>query len=292
MISSMTGYGDAQHSTDGVGYAIEIRSLNNRYLKPSIKLPEHLQYLEGDVEKVLRSRIVRGSVNCSIRVRDTSAQAAYEINVAALQAYLDQLAKVRTGGAASIDLGTVLALPGVCQPPELDEAVREQQWAIIERLLNEALDKLIAMRQAEGQALREDLLRHIDAITADLEAVTARAPLVIEEYHKRLLSRVNELVGNAKLQLEAADLAKEVALFAERCDISEEIARLKSHMDQFRKACDGKQHAGRKLEFITQEMLREANTIASKSNDAAVARHVVEIKGHIDRLKEQVQNVE
>lgn len=292
MILSMTGYGDAQHMEDGVGYALEIRSLNNRYLKPSIKLPEHLQFLEAEVDKLLRTRLVRGTLNYTLRVRDTSAQAAYEINVAALQAYLNQLNAVRATGPVSVDLATVLALPGVCQPPEMDEAQREHQWKIVSALTSDAMEKLVAMRAEEGRALREDLLKHTAAIRNELAAIAERSPTVVTEYLKRLTQRVNDLVGQAKLQLAEQDLAKETALFAERCDVSEEISRLKSHLDQFDKLCDSKQHAGRKLDFLAQEMLREANTIGSKSNDTEIARHIVEIKALIDRLKEQVQNVE
>jgi uncharacterized protein (TIGR00255 family) len=292
MILSMTGYGDAQLMEDGVGYALEIRSLNNRYLKPSIKLPEHLQFLEPEVDKLLRNRLVRGTLNYTLRVRDTSAQAAYEINVAALQAYLNQLNSVHPTGPVSVDLATVLALPGVCQPPEMDEAAREHQLKVVSTLTNEALDKLIAMRAEEGRALRDDLLKHTAAIRQELAAIAERSPAVVAEYLRRLTQRVNDLIGQAKLQLAEQDLAKEVALFAERCDVSEEIARLKSHLDQFDRLCDSKQHAGRKLDFLAQEMLREANTIGSKSNDAEIARHIVEIKALIDRLKEQVQNVE
>ena len=292
MILSMTGYGDAQRMTDGVSYALEIRSLNNRYLKPSIKLPEHLQFLESEVEKLLRARLVRGTVNYTVRVRDTSAEAAYEINVAALQTYLDQLSAVKHTGNVSVDLAAVLALPGVCQPPELDESARERQWEIVESLTSEAIEKLLVMRAEEGRALRTDLLGHTAAIRNELAAVAERVPVVVVEYHKRLTQRVNELIGQAKLKLAEQDLAKEVAVFAERCDISEEIARLTCHLEQFDQLCDSKQHAGRKLDFLSQEMLREANTIGSKSNDSTIARHVVEIKGLIDRVKEQVQNVE
>lgn len=292
MIVSMTGYGDAQHSEDGISYALEVRSLNNRYLKSAIKLPEHLQFLEADVDRLLRTKVLRGSLTYSLRVRDTSAQAAYTINTAALQYYLDRLSEVRLGTPVSLDLAAVVALPGVCQPPEVDEATRDHMWRIVESLTNQALDKLVAMRAQEGRALREDLLRHTSAIRTALEAVRRQAPQVVVEYHKRLRQRVNELLNEAKLKLDQQDLAREVAVFAERCDVSEELARLTSHLDQFDALCESREHVGRKLDFLTQEMLREANTIGSKSNDGTITRHIVEIKGLIDRLKEQVQNVE
>lgn len=292
MILSMTGYGDAQLTEQGVSYALEIRSVNNRYFKPNIKLPEHLQFLEAEAEKMLHARLGRGSINLSLRVRDTSAQAAYEINTAALQAYLDKLAKVKHAGPVSLDLAAIVALPGVCQPPEMDETLRERQWAIVEKMTAQALDRLLAMRAAEGKALRDDLLKHTASIREHLAALRERTPTVVEDYQKRLTTRVNDLLSSQKIQLAQQDLAREVALFAERCDVNEEISRLTCHLDQFDKACDSKEHAGRKLDFLAQEMLREANTIGSKANDATIAGHIVEVKASIDRLKEQVQNVE
>ncbi|HOA74952.1 MAG TPA: YicC family protein [Phycisphaerae bacterium] len=292
MILSMTGYGEAQHVEDGVAYALELKSLNNRYLKTSIKLPEHLSVFESEVEKLLRERLDRGSVTFVLRVRDHRADAAQEINVAAIQSYLAQLGKVTTDAAVQIDVAALLALPGVIQPPEISEAERERQWKVIASLADEALKHLLSMRQAEGLAIREDLLGHCRQIRTRLAVIAERAPQVVREYHEKLLARANELLAQSRLQLELDDLRREIAVFAERCDISEEIARLTSHLDQFAKLCDSSERAGRKLDFLAQEMLREANTIGSKANDATIAHNVIEIKGAIDRLKEQVQNVE
>ena len=161
----------------------------------------------------------------------------------------------------------------------------------LERTL-EALDRLVDMRSTEGRALREDLLVHCGRIRELCCKVAELAPTVIEEYQDKLRERVAVLLRAAKLDVDKETLLREVAVFADRCDISEEIARLTSHLDQFTTLCESPELAGRKLDFLTQEMLREANTIGSKSNNAAIARHVVEIKGSIDRLKEQVQNVE
>jgi uncharacterized protein (TIGR00255 family) len=293
MILSMTGYGEAQRHEEGMAYVLELRSLNNRYFKASVKLPDFLTIFESEVEKLLRRRLNRGSVTCSLRVRNTSADAAQDINVAALKRYLDQLSDVSTQGSGiQIDLATVVSLPGVCQPPQMDDAQRERQLAVIANLVNEALDRLIEMRRAEGQALRDDLVTHMGRIREHLAAVGERAPVVLQEYHERLLTRVNELLSSSKMQLELDDVKREVAIYAERCDINEEVSRLMSHLSQFESLCDAKEHAGRKLDFLAQEMLREANTIGSKANDSTIAHHIVEIKGAIDRIKEQVQNVE
>ncbi len=292
MILSMTGYGEAQRTDDGVSYALEIKSLNNRYLKTSIKLREHLAVFESEVEKLLRERLDRGSVTYVLRVRDNSADAAQEINVAAVESYVKQLSKVSTSGPFQIDLATILSLPGVVQAPQISESEREQQWATLKELSDEAIRHLLEMRRVEGQAIREDLLNQCRAIREHLAVIAGRAPLVVEEYHQRLLNRTNELINQSKLQLELDDLRREVAVFAERCDINEELARLGSHLDQFAKLCDSNEQAGRKLDFLAQEMLREANTIGSKANDSTIAHRIIDIKGAIDRLKEQVQNVE
>jgi len=294
MILSMTGYGAAEHVEDGISYALELRSLNHRYFKLLIKLPEHLQFAEPTVEKMLRSRLGRGSVSCVLRARSDGLADTGTINVAAMQQYLDQMSKVKLpkGITATIDLGMVANLPGVCQPPDVDEEMQQRQLKMIEDLTCRAADALLEMRRGEGQALRADITGICDAVRKQLSSIQHRAPQVIEEYHERLHARVNTLMQRGGFELEADGLMREVAIYAERCDISEELARLHAHLDQFVELCDRKEPVGRTLDFLAQELLREANTIGSKSNDAVIARSVVEIKGLIDRLKEQVQNVE
>lgn len=291
MILSMTGFGEVQHVAEGVSYVLELRSLNSRYFKANIKLAEHLSVFESEVDKLLRARLTRGSIFYTLRVKDTRAEAAQEINQAALQSYVTQMKSI-ADGSTTIDLASLVLLPGVCQPAELDEAQRQREWRIIEQMTTEVIDRLLQMRTTEGVTICEDLLAHAAIIREHLAAVAERAPVVLQEYHQRLLQRTNALIEQAKLQLQLDDLKREVALFAERCDINEEVSRLGAHLDQFEKLCRGNEVAGRKLDFLTQEMLREANTIGSKANDATIAHHIVEIKGAIDRLKEQVQNVE
>jgi uncharacterized protein (TIGR00255 family) len=293
MIVSMTGFGDATAERDGTHYAVEIRSLNNRFFKPIIKLPENVSGLEPEIESTLREKLGRGSITYILKMRVDSAEAAYHVNVAALESYLKQLREVKgLDGVARIDLASLMQLPGVCQEPrdETDEIARHGD--VIRQLTGKAIEKLESMRGREGQSLFDDLMKHSKFIASQLSEILKRAPFVIDEYHRRLTQRVNELMSKAQLKLGEADLMKEIAVFAERADISEEIQRLTHHLDAFEQSCRSSEHAGRKLDFITQEMLREANTIASKANDAQIARHIVEIKGAIDRLKEQVQNVE
>jgi len=293
MIVSMTGFGDAAAEKDGVHYAVEIRSLNNRYFKAVIKLPDSISGLEPELETILREHLGRGSITYILKMRMDSAEAAYHINTQALKSYLEQLQAVKgLDRLVTIDLAALVALPGVCQEPrdESDEITRHGDT--IRELTKKAIVKLSSMRQREGKSLFDELMRHVNVIAASLEEIAKRAPTVIEDYHKRLSQRVAQLMSKAELKVNEVDLIKEVAVFAERADIAEEIQRLGHHLKAFEDACRKDEHAGRKLDFITQEMLREANTIASKANDATIARHIVEIKGAIDRVKEQAQNVE
>ena len=189
-------------------------------------------------------------------------------------------------------MASLLTLPGVCQEPDEDVDHHAKHGEAIRALIAQAVEKLIVMRQREGQALFADLRKHLSVIVESLIEIEKRAPTVIDEYHRRLTARVNDLLSKAQLQVNQTDLYKEVAVYAERSDIGEEIQRLRHHLKAFEAACRTTDHAGRKLDFLTQEMLREANTIGSKANDALIAGHVVDIKGSIDRMKEQVQNVE
>jgi len=293
MIVSMTGFGDASAERDGTHYAVEIRALNNRFFKSTIKLPDNVSGMEPEIETLLREGLGRGSITYILKMRTDSAEAAYHINTSALSAYLEQLQQVRgLDKIVQIDLASLVQLPGVCQEPRDDTDEIARHGKVIRELTSTAIAKLATMRGREGQALMADLLKHSRLIASHLAEIEKRAPTVIEDYHRKLTQRVNLLMSKAELQVSQADLLKEVAVFAERADISEEIQRLTSHLEAFENSCRTGEHAGRKLDFIAQEMLREANTIASKANDADIARHIVEIKGDIDRLKEQVQNVE
>lgn len=293
MIVSMTGFGDATTESGGTHYAVEIRSLNNRYFKPVIKLPETISGLEPEVESMLREKLGRGSITFILKMRTDSAEAAYHINTEALKSYLEQLQTVKgLDRLVTIDLASLVQLPGVCQEPTDESDEIQKHGATIRELTVRAIEKLNVMRAREGQTLFNELMRHVKVIAANLSEIGERAPSVVEDYHKRLSQRISQLLAKAELAVSQVDLIKEVAVFAERADIAEEVQRLSSHLGAFEQSCRQGEHAGRKLDFIAQEMLREANTIGSKANDAEIARRIVEIKGAIDRLKEQVQNVE
>jgi len=293
MMHSMTGFGQARREIHGSQYAVEIRSVNGRYYKAIIRLPEMWSFLEPSIDQMLRKRLHRGSIHFSMRMRVVSADAAYEVNTAALERYIEHLETIRpeqSDVALSVDMGSLLQLPGVCNPPEPERLCRESQQPVME-LIAEAMDTILAMRTEEGKAIARDLLGYCDAMETQIGVIRERAPLVVQDYHQRLTKRVADLVTKAELTIREDDLAREVAVFAERCDIAEELSRLASHLKQFRAAVAKEDQPGKKLEFITQEMLREANTTAAKANDSEIAAAVVELKTAIDRIKEQIQNV-
>jgi len=307
MVNSMTGYGEAEGEVNGVTYAAEIKALNNRYLKTSIKLPDSVAFLEVDIDRLLRKNLSRGMVNYVLRMKNISAEVLFDIDEAGLRAYVQKLSQIGSsvGVACEIDIGSLLNLPGIIQPVTPDEKEAEQIRELVLAVTQEALDRLKEMRAAEGKALAVDLEAHCKAIKQDLEWIRVRSGAVLASYTKKLKQRVETLLTDAQVKLDEETLAKEVALFADRSDISEEITRLDSHLQQFADVCspegkdkqegpakEGNSMAGRRLDFISQEMLREANTIASKALDAPIIRRVVDIKCGIDRIKEQVQNIE
>jgi len=294
MIRSMTGFGQACGEVDGVIYTVEIRSVNNRYFKTQIRLPDMMAFLEGEIEKLHRENIQRGTINYSLRMKNVSGQALFDIDENTLNTYVQRLKALLPddNDHCRIDLAAMLALPGIVQPAIPTEEQTERMRQTVLSLTQQALEQLSISRAEEGKSLKADLLANCDRITEQLEAIRTRVNVVVQDYHDRLKDRVENLLAQAKLKLDENLLVREVAIFAERSDIAEEVSRLGSHLQQFRECCQKGGPAGRRLDFVTQEMLREANTIASKSADAMIAQSVIEIKCAIDRIKEQVQNAE
>jgi uncharacterized protein (TIGR00255 family) len=296
VLFSMTGYGEASYSSDALQLAIELRSVNNRYLKVTLRALEPYNLLEGEVEKVVRRTVKRGTVQVHLRCTRRMAPQDFQINAVALKSYVEQVRRtcgeLGVPGAEQALLTQVLALPGVVPEPASASLNLDEEWPTLERVLEQALTKLQTMRLEEGRAMAQELLQLRDQISRHLDAIRARVPQVAEGYRDRVLERVRALLREVDVEIDAKDLIKEVAIFAERADVSEEVVRLASHLDQFQEALDGPESAGRKLEFLTQEMFRETNTIGSKAGDVETSRHVVEIKGTLEKIRELVQNVE
>lgn len=296
MIRSMTGFGEASAHAGGSHYFVEVRSLNSKYFKAVIRLPEEFQLLEAEIETQLRHRLQRGSIFLTANYSDVTGEFAYQVNEKALSHYIEQISRVPQvqAGTVKIDMGALLTLPGVLQPPADEDQRLAHARDTLRDLVEKACDKVVEMREREGAFVLADLKAHREVIADRLRHIKGRAPQVILEYEKKLKARILQMVKEANLNVDAVDIVREIAIAAERSDISEEIARLSGHLEQFEQLTGGQDSkpVGRTLDFLTQEMLREANTIASKCGDADISRQTVEIKGAIDRIKEQVQNVE
>jgi uncharacterized protein (TIGR00255 family) len=294
----MTGFGDARHQADGLTLTVEVRTVNNRYLKVSVRGSEPYPMLEPDLEKVVRKVVRRGTVTVHVRCDRQGRPGDFVLNAVALRSYLEQVraAADQVGWQVPVSalLGQVLALPGVApEPGGVSGRPPDDELAAVERTLEAALGRLQAMRQQEGRAMADELLAHGQAVADHLGKIRALIPTVVENYRQRLRERVGQALAEHNVAVRPDDLIREVAVFAERSDVAEEVMRLGSHLDQFesivRTENDG---PGRKLEFLVQEMGRETNTIGSKAGDVAVSRHVVEIKATLEKVRELVQNVE
>ncbi len=297
MLLSMTGFGEARTQTDAVGVSVEVRAVNNRHLKLTVRGSDPYPLYDTELEKVVRRHVKRGTLHVQVRVERAGQAAAPVLNAAVLADYLRQIrhACAEAGApelAAPLASGA-LALPGVApETRSSGTAPPEDEWPLVEKTLDAALVKLNQMRRDEGKALATELLAHHKLIGECIEAVRTLLPGVVSDYRQRTLDRVRQAVADAGVVLSAESIIREVALFADRTDVSEEVARLTSHLDQFAELVRKGDEAGRKLEFVIQEMGRETNTIGSKAGDAAISRHVVEMKSALEKLREQVQNVE
>lgn len=293
MIRSMTGCAVATAEVGTTQYAVELRSVNGRHFKVSLRVADELLALEGELEAALAKRINRGSVTLSARFSRTNASGASAVNGPALQEYVRQLRAALGPAADRVDPAHLLNLPGVLAANSTHE-VCEAARGVLVPLVDEAAQRLLAMRATEGAALAADLRQHAAHLAAALERIAERAPLVVNAYRDRLRVRVSAMLAELGASVQDADLVREVSIFAERSDIAEEISRLRGHLEQFSGLLDPARvdPVGRTIDFLAQEMLREANTIASKSADSEISRAVVEVKTAIDRIKEQAQNAE
>lgn len=287
---SMTGFGAARVVADGLTLRCELRSVNHRHLVVRVKGPSELGGLDVEVEKRIKARLERGSVSCNLWLERDTETAGAQINEELLLRYSEQLEKLAETLIAGerVTMDRLLSLPGVIGAPA-DADYRDQAYGLALDAVAEALTNLEAMRSEEGAAMAADLAKHRADLAVLMEAVDKRMPIVVKEHFDSLKRRVAELTGAAPAD---ADLARELALLADRHDVSEEVSRLNSHVVQLDRMLASHGPVGRKLDFLIQELLREVNTIGSKCNDAEVAHMVVDMKNVVERLREQVQNVE
>lgn len=292
----MTGFGSATADAEGCRFSVEIKSVNNRFFKATVRLPEELSTLETELETAVSKRLGRGSVMVLVRFVPGGAVAAAEVNPDAARTALTALMAalpVELRERATVDLGALLAVPGVLRTDGVEKIV-EMARPILLHLVDQACDRVVAMRTREGESILRELVKFGEAIRTALATVGERAPLATSAYQERLRARMNSLLSEIGATAAEENLLREVAVFAERSDVAEEVARLGGHLVQFDQVISSRhaEPAGRTLDFLSQEMLREANTIASKSQDVEIARRVVEMKTAIDRIKEQAANAE
>jgi uncharacterized protein (TIGR00255 family) len=290
----MTGFGEAHCQQDGLAISVELRTINSRYLKISTRATEGYGSLEPLVEAVVRDRVRRGTIQVNIQIDRAKSPEDYRIDTRVLDRYRQQIETVSRmwGTTQPVSLDSLLLLPGVVDEDAAGKLNAEEHWPLIEQTLNEALENLDRMRAKEGRAMTSDLRANARSVVACLDEIQGRAPLVAEAYRIRLEERLRKILAEHELKFDPADVIREVGLFAERSDISEEVVRLRSHLEQFDAVLDCSESSGRKLEFLTQEMFREVNTIGSKANDVEISRQVIEIKAAIERIREMIQNVE
>lgn len=293
MISSMTGFGQGSASVEGVTATVELRSVNKRHCDVSVRLPGRLAEFESNVQNHVKQAFERGRFNVHIQVEEAEDEAlALQVDETATAQYkrlLDDL-RAAAGIAAPVQLDHLLQFSDVFTTPEETDEDVEAAWEAVQVALGEAIEQLRTMRREEGRALRADLEERTNAIEAKLDEVEARAPDRVEEARDRLDDRLARLLQDDRINPDR--LEAEVALLADKLDVTEECVRLRSHLQQFRDALDNDDAVGRKLKFLTQEIHREVNTIGSKANDAEMTRAVVPMKEEIEKIREQIRNVE
>lgn len=296
MLLSMTGYGEARTQSDRLSLSVELRALNNRYLKVSLRAPDPYHLLEAEFEKVIRRSVKRGTIQVQLRCEQKAAAEDFRINPVALASYIEQIRAVSkqldlADGGESL-LSQVVMLPGVVPESGARSHHLHEDWPIIEKVLAQAIEHLQEMRKQEGGAMAQELLNLRNQIGRRLDAIRKLIPNVVASFRDRLHERVKALLSELDVQIDRNDLIREVSIFAERSDIAEEVVRLATHLDHFQEIMNEDESPGRKLEFLTQEMSREANTIGSKASDVAISKEVVEIKGVLEKIRELIQNVE
>jgi uncharacterized protein (TIGR00255 family) len=292
----MTGFGDARFQDQRWSIEVEVRTVNNRHLKLSARISEPYSAFEPELERQVRSKVRRGAVQINLRIDRPRRAEDYRLNMVALASYRDQVRQLSGSGSGSfredVNVGALLTLPGVVEEVRAPACDPQEDWPEIARVVGQALDRLEAARAQEGRAMAAELQSLGQSIDGYLGRIAERGPQVVQSYQSRLVERISSMVQDQGVSVEPRDLIREVAILADRSDISEEIVRLRAHLQHYHETLGESESAGRKLEFVVQEMGREVNTIGSKASDVEISRNVVEIKGLLEKIRELIQNVE
>ena len=299
MLKSMTGFGRGQYEDENFSVTVEMKTVNHRYNEVAIRLPRFLNPLEDKIRKTILKTVNRGRIDVFINADyTTSENCTLKVDKNLAAAYHKALQEVGAAiGLTELNINTAQEVMYLSRCQDVINVKEgffdvETVWPKVEQAVKEALDNLVAMRETEGGNIYGDFIYRADLIAEKLSQIEARSPMVVEEYQAKLSDRLNNLLADHNITVEPERLLQEVAIFADRASITEEIVRLKSHIKQFKNIINSDQPVGRKLDFLIQEFNREANTIASKANDYTLAQIVVEIKAEIEKIREQIQNIE
>ena len=299
MLKSMTGFGRGQYEDENFSVTVEMKTVNHRYNEVAIRLPRFLNPLEDKIRKTILKTVNRGRIDVFINADYTSSEnCTLKVDKNLAAAYHRALQEV--GSAIGLEELTLNSAQEVMYLSRCQDVINvkegffdvETVWPKVEQAVAEALKNLVAMRETEGGNIYGDFIYRADLIAEKLTQIEARSPMVVEEYQAKLTDRLNNLLADHNITVEPERLLQEVAIFADRASITEEIVRLKSHIKQFKNIINSDQPVGRKLDFLIQEMNRESNTIASKANDIQIVKATIELKSEIEKIREQIQNLE
>lgn len=292
MMKSMTGFGRAQEIVDGMQITVEIKSVNHRYFEFSAKVPRAYGFLEEKLKNFANTQISRGKVECYVSIAFLEeSDATVSVNTALAKGYVDALHTLAETCKVREDI-TVSLLSRFPDVLTLQTAPTDENhiWSAVQSVATLAVERFLVMRETEGEKLRADILSRADTILDSVSFIEARSPQTVREYNEKLKSRMEELLGNA--QIDEQRLLTEAAIFADKIAVDEETVRLRSHISQLRAFMDAAEPIGRKLDFLVQEINREANTIGSKAQDVEIAKKVIAVKAEVEKIREQVQNIE
>ena len=291
MIKSMTGFGRSNLQEGLREYQIEIKSVNHKYIDINIRMPRNISFLEDEVRKIIASKVKRGKIDVFISFDNYSDEGkSIKINKEIAKTYIESLKELASEEniGSNIEVTEITKLPDVLiiKNNEDEETIKQE----LSKAVNEAMDKLINMRQAEGEKMAQDIISRIDDITSKVKEISELSTGLIEEYVVKLEARIKELLKTD--EVDQTRLAQEVVIYADKCSVQEEITRLDSHIQQFKELVESSNAAGKKLDFIIQEMNRETNTIGSKANNLEITNRVIDIKTELEDIREQIQNIE
>ena len=292
MIKSMTGYGRAQKLVDGMDITVEIKSVNHRYFEFSSRLPRNYGFLDEKLKSFFNSALARGKMECYVQIEAVEEpDTLISLNHSLVKGYLDAYKELADtyGIENDIKVSNISRVSDIFMVRK-QAADEDRIWAAVSEVAKAALDGFVAMREREGARLRDDVLSRLDEIISNVEFIEKRSPETVAEYNEKLLGRLREMLGDA--HIDEQRILTEAAIFADKIAVAEETVRLRSHISQLRSFLDSSEAIGKKMDFLVQELNREANTIGSKAQDVEIARRVVAVKAEIEKIREQIQNIE